>query len=137
MELVRYLLPLWLIVVAGLSLAPFRVKYHLGAMGPMHASGHIVVFLITTVLACAEAADLWTRLCRTGSILVFAMLCEWLELAFYGNFHFEWRDVRIDWIGVALGLAISAITHRVLEARKRRARQESHNETSSTPSLTR
>lgn len=121
MELVRYLLPLWLVAIAGLSLAPFPVKYHLGAIGPMHTFGHIVGFLITTVLTCSGASDMWTRWCRAGSILVFAMLCEWLELAVYGNFHFEWHDVRIDWIGVALGLAISAITYRVVEARKSQA----------------
>ncbi|HWF46997.1 MAG TPA: hypothetical protein VG168_08330 [Bryobacteraceae bacterium] len=114
----RYLLPLWLIVIAGLSLAPFRVKYHLGAIGPMHTFGHIAVFLITTVLACFGAADTWTRLCRAASILLFAMLCEWLELAVYGNFHFEWHDVRIDWVGVALGFAISLITHRSSTARR-------------------
>jgi hypothetical protein len=117
---VRYLLPLWLILITGISLAPFRVKYHLGAMGPLHAFGHMAIFLVTTVMVCSGAADTWIRLCRAGSILLFAMLCEWLELAVYGNFHFEWHDVRIDWIGVALGFAISELIHRVLEARRAR-----------------
>ncbi|HEX4232021.1 MAG TPA: hypothetical protein VHZ07_25360 [Bryobacteraceae bacterium] len=118
MDVVRYLLPLWLIVIAGLSLAPFRVKYHLGAIGTMHAFGHIAVFVVTTVLTCSGATDIWIRLCRAVSILLFAMLCEWLELAVYGNFHFEWHDVRIDWIGVALGFAISLIIHRVFEGHR-------------------
>lgn len=120
----RYLVPLWLILITGLSLAPFHIKYHLGATGAWHTYGHIAAFLTTTVLVCFGAADTWNRVGRAGSLLAFAMLCEWLELVVYGNFHFEWRDVFIDWTGVAIGFAISAVAHGVL-ARKRRAKEAS------------
>ena len=83
--------------------------------------GHVAVFLVTTILVCVGAADAWTRLARGCAVLVFAMLCEWLELAVYGNFHFEWHDVRIDWIGVAAGLAIWALGYRLFEVKKRLA----------------
>jgi hypothetical protein len=118
---VRYLLPLWLILITALSLAPVEVKDRLGTTGALHTYGHVVVFLITTVLACLGTADTWTRFARAGAIAVFAMLCEWMEFAVYGNFYFEWRDVRVDWIGIALGLAISAAAQRILEARRRLA----------------
>ena len=116
----RYLVPLWLILIAGLSLAPFHIKYHLGATGAFHFYDHIGVFLITTLLVSFGATDSWTRLARAGSLVAFAVLCEWLELAVYGNFRFEWHDVVIDWTGVALGLAISTVGQRVFKARRGR-----------------
>jgi hypothetical protein len=119
---VRYLLPIWLILITGLSLAPFRVKYHLGATGMWHSMDHVAIFLVTTILVCYGAADTWTRMGRSCALLVFAILCEWLELAVYGNFRFEWHDVLIDWSGIVLGFAVSAITNRLFEARKRLAR---------------
>lgn len=123
MESVRYLMPIWLILITGLSLAPFRIKYHLGATGMWHTLGHILVFLITTLLVCFGAGNNWTRVARTLLVLVFAMLCEWLELAVYGNFHFEWQDVRIDWTGVALGFAIATIADQLLKVRRRIAKE--------------
>jgi hypothetical protein len=112
-------MPIWLILITGLSLAPFRVKHHLGATGMWHTGGHILVFLITTVLICSGAEDKWTRAARTLVVLLFAILCEWLELAVYGNFRFEWHDVRIDWIGVALGFVVASVAHQLAGAKKR------------------
>ena len=62
---------------------------------------------------CTGAEDIWTRTARGCAVLAFAFLCEWLELAVYGNLHFEWHDVRIDWIGVGLGFVISVMQYRI------------------------
>ena len=78
-----------------------------GNHGFPRAWGHFVTFLVTGALLCWNAGGVlsWLRRCLAG--VVIAAVLEGFEVAVYHS-TFEWRDLRIDCLGVLLG-AMAAV----------------------------
>ena len=105
--MLRVVICVWIALLTALSLAPFAVKAELGTMGALHDIGHLSVFAATAVLLCWTATRLPQKLVRYLAVGALALTLEWLEAAVYHN-PFEWRDVLIDVLGAAIGLAIQS-----------------------------
>ncbi len=74
-SMMRIVVFAWLVFLYYLSMAPFEVKSHFRTMGHMHNLGHVLAFLITTlllawncrtILSCCCAAA-WCLASRWGS----------------------------------------------------------------------
>jgi len=104
---VRFVLPLWLVLLTAISLAPTSLKWRMGTMGSLHTWGHFVTFLVTGALLCWNAGGVlsWLRRCLAG--VAIAAVLEGFEVAVYHS-TFEWRDLRTDCLGVVLG-AMAAV----------------------------
>jgi hypothetical protein len=109
LEGVRILVPIWLVLIAALSFAPFGIKFHLRTIGALHYLGHSSIFFVTAVLILWNATGLASKAWRSVSVVLFGALLELLESMSFHNI-FEWRDVLSDAIGVAIALvAVSAV----------------------------
>jgi uncharacterized protein YfiM (DUF2279 family) len=104
----RVIVPLWLALLAALSLAPDHWKDRVGVKGSFHGAAHLAVFATTAVIFCWTANSLRSRLLRAFGACLIALLMEWLEAFFYEN-SIEWRDVWTGCLGVALGFAITVV----------------------------
>ena len=102
---------LWLVLITVLSTMPLRFKLRVGTTGYLHKPGHLLAFLVTTVIFCWAAASLNALLLRSSAICCFAVILEILEWLLYHN-RMEWEDVLIDVLGVALGFLIVAAVQR-------------------------
>ncbi len=103
--LTRFLTLLWLAVVAAVSMMPLKLKYRVGTTGVFHDPGHFLIFFATTLLLCRTAPG---RLVRCAGVCAFAVAMEILEWVIYHN-HFEWRDVLVDLLGVAIGFLVVSV----------------------------
>lgn len=101
----RIVTVLWLGFVTAISMMPLRLKYRAGTTGALHGPGHLLIFFVTALLLCRPAAR---RLIRWLLVCAFAVSMETLEWAAYHN-RFEWRDVLLDVLGAALGLAVLSV----------------------------
>ncbi len=106
--MLRLIIPLWLVLLVSLSLAPDDLKYHLGTKGPFHYAGHFIAFTLTGLLFCWTSSSFKLRLVHAVAACCVALCLEALESWFYGN-RLEWIDVLVGCLGVALGFAIPAI----------------------------
>jgi hypothetical protein len=104
----RIAVSLWLVLVTMISLAPFDVKYELGANGRFHDSGHFFIFFVTIILVCWTAGNVSSKLLRFLGVCCVAILQEALETVIYHN-RFEWRDVLIDTFGAAIALVVASV----------------------------
>lgn len=104
----RYVVPLWLAFVTTISMMPLKFKYRLGTTGSLHAPGHFLVFLITSILVCRTRQTPASRLLRLIGVCFFAFVLEILEWATYHH-RMEWGDVLVDFCGAFLGLAVLSI----------------------------
>jgi hypothetical protein len=99
---------LWLIVLTSFSLAPWIVKFRLGITGARHNRWHFAAFFITALVFSRDlfqGGGLSSRVFRSLAVPpMVAMTLEAFEVAFYHN-RFEWRDVGVDWAGIAVGFA--------------------------------
>ena len=102
----RVIVPLWLALLAAISLAPDDWKNRVGLKGSFHGVAHLAVFTATALIFCWTAASLRSRLLRAFGACLIALVMEWLEAFFYEN-TIEWRDVWLGCLGVALGFAIA------------------------------
>ena len=101
----RLIISLWLAFVIAISMMPLKLKYRVGTTGVFHTPGHFVVFLITSILVCRNAPNSGSRLLRWAGVCCFAVALEILEVGMYHN-RMEWRDVLVDVLGAAAGLAL-------------------------------
>lgn len=99
---------IWLVFVTAISVAPFEVKWELGAKGRFHDAGHFLVFFVTAMLTCWTAANSASRIVRLLAVCGVALLQEALETAIYHN-PFEWRDVLVDTLGAVAAFAILSV----------------------------
>ena len=104
----RCVVCVWLALITALSIAPFAVKSQLGTKGHFHDLGHFSIFLITGVLLCRTGNSLLWKLARYVQVCCIAAFLEALETAIYHN-RFEWRDVIVDALGAAAGLAVTSV----------------------------
>ena len=121
----RFALPLWLVLLTAISLAPTSLKWRMGTMGALHTWGHFVAFLVTGALLCWNARRFpsWLRRCLAGAAI--AALLEGLEVAIYHS-TFEWRDLRTDCVSVVLGGVAAVGAVRLISAiERRRAKRRS------------
>ncbi|HMF74273.1 MAG TPA: hypothetical protein VK604_01290 [Bryobacteraceae bacterium] len=102
---VRILFAIWLLIITCLSLFPLKLKVHLGTVGPWHNTGHLLVFVLTTVLACWTVSGIYARLLCCIGVAGIAMTLEWLETLRYHN-PYEWRDVGSDTAGILIGFLV-------------------------------
>ncbi len=94
---------LWLTAILGVSLAPAVVKTSLHTIGPLHNALHFTAFLVAAFLMTLGAPGWRYRLLRGLVALIFALTTEYLEAAISLNV-LEWRDIRTDALGIAVGL---------------------------------
>ena len=90
---------LYFLVIALLSLAPFRVKKFLETRGFLHYIGHFGAFVVCGVLVLADTAAPRARLLRLAVVLTFCAALEALEAVLYHN-PFEWKDLIVDYLAV-------------------------------------
>lgn len=101
----RVVVVIWLAFVAAISLMPLRLKYRVGTTGILHNPGHFFIFFITAILVCRTALSPAARVLRWMGVCGFAVALEILERVAYHN-SMEWRDVLVDFLGAAVGLAV-------------------------------
>lgn len=106
----RVVVPLWLVLLAAVSLAPDHVKYHLGTKGSFHSTAHFIALALTGLLFCWKATSLRMRLAGVLAGCCVALALEFLERWFYGN-PLEWSDVWIGCLGVVFGFTIATVWH--------------------------
>jgi hypothetical protein len=105
LEEVRILVPIWLVLIAALSFAPFAIKFHLRTIGAFHYLGHSSIFFVTAVLILWNATGLVSKAWRSVSVVLFGALLELLEAISFHNV-FEWRDVLSDVVGVVIAVVL-------------------------------
>jgi VanZ family protein len=110
----RVIVPVWLAILVGISLVPDPVKYELGTKGSFHAAWHLIVFGLTGVLFCWNSGSVRMRIVGAFAGCSLAVLLEALETFVYRN-RYEWKDVCVDCLGVAIGLMIVMLWPRYSE----------------------
>jgi hypothetical protein len=96
---------IWMIMLAILSFLPNHDKLLLHTSGHYHRWGHLVAFLIVTLLLTSSATSLRARFTLAAVIVSFGFFLEYVEHIVYIN-PLERSDIRIDTLGVVLGLII-------------------------------
>lgn len=104
-KLTRVLFALWVLLTVALSLAPLNIKFRLGTVGPWHSTGHALIFIVTTVLACWTVTGVYARLLCCVGVTGIAMALEGMEKVKY-RIAYEWQDVRADSIGIFIGFLL-------------------------------
>lgn len=104
----RFVGLLWLAFVTFLSLMPLKYKYRAGTTGAFHNPGHFLIFVVTMILLCWHSPNFGSRFLRWIGICCFAIMIEILEWITYHN-GMEWKDVRVDVFGAAIGLAVVTV----------------------------
>lgn len=95
----------WLLLLVSISLAPWIVKRRLGITGIRHNRGHVIAFCVTAIVFTMGAKTLRGTVFRIIGAAAIAVLLEALEVASFGNL-FEWKDVRMDLIGLGCGFLV-------------------------------
>lgn len=104
----RTFFALWLLLIVGLSLLPFKLKLGF-TISRLHNAGHFLVFFVAAVLGCWGRRDISSRLLRMMGLVVLAIAIETAEkLATIRN-PFEWGDLALDCAGVLCGLLLSFV----------------------------
>ena|SRR3954468_5248632 len=101
--LIRVIFASWIVLMAGLSIAPDWFKRRLHTTGHFHYFGHIVVFAITAAAVTCRAEKLRSLALRAGCVLAFGIALESAQAIAYHGW-FEKRDLLADLAGVVLGL---------------------------------
>jgi hypothetical protein len=96
---------IWMIMLAVLSFLPNHDKLLLHTSGHYHRWGHMVAFLIVTLLLAGSVTSLRARFAMAAVIVSFGFFLEYVEHIVYTN-ALERSDIRIDTLGVVLGLII-------------------------------
>jgi hypothetical protein len=96
----------WILLIIFFSLAPFAVKLHL-TIGPLHDAGHLLIFLVATVLGCRTISGIYAKLLCCVGLAGMAMALEGVEKIIAYRNPFEWRDVKFDSIGIAAGILLA------------------------------
>jgi hypothetical protein len=104
--LTRVVFASWIALMAGLSIAPDRIKRRLHTTGHFHYLGHVVIFAITAAVVTCTAKTLRSRVLRAGCIVAFGITLESAEVIAYHGW-FEKRDLLADVAGVFLGLLLT------------------------------
>src|SRR5215467_9874145 len=98
----RNWLIIWSIGLTLLSLLPLHVKRAIGTTSELHDMGHILAFVITSVLFLrCNRPSAWAGW-RLWPVLVFAVGLETFESVLYGNV-LEWSDIGLDALGMLGG----------------------------------
>jgi uncharacterized membrane protein YhaH (DUF805 family) len=96
---------LWTAALTTLSLMPLPIKRAVGTTGQWHNVGHLIAFAITVVLFLQCRRPGGYSFCQLWPVVALAFALEWLESVLYRSI-FEWKDVSVDALGIALGLLI-------------------------------
>jgi uncharacterized membrane protein len=96
---------IWMIVLVVLSFLPNHDKLLLHTSGHYHRWGHLVAFLTATLLLASSVTSLRARFALAAVIVSFGFFLEYVEHVIYIN-PLERSDIRIDTLGVVLGLII-------------------------------
>jgi hypothetical protein len=117
---VQILIVLWVFIITAVSVAPWVVKFHLGINGASHNLWHFTAFLITALFFGTGTHKWYSSLLGCAAA---ACLAAGLEIVEAASFHsrFEWRDVAVDSVGVAAGLAILIFTKSLSVTASRRS----------------
>lgn len=93
------------VLILVLSFLPGNLKAFLHTKGRLHAWGHFLVFCGATYLLGYSRAQYSVTACI---VAIFACSIETAQHLFYAGEVFEWKDVAIDLVGVAIGIALAA-----------------------------
>ena len=100
-----------LLCFAGLTMVSFlpsKQKHALHTKGRLHGPGHLLAFLLTTLVLLRLAKRRSTRLLVLGALAVLGPAFEVVQSVRDG-YGVEWHDVFVDLLGVALGALLLAL----------------------------
>ena len=96
---------IWMIMLAILSFLPNHDKLLLHTSGHYHRWGHLAGFLTVTLLLASSVTSLRAKFSLAAVVVSFGFFLEYVEHIVYSN-ALERSDIRIDTLGVVLGLII-------------------------------
>jgi uncharacterized membrane protein len=96
---------IWMIMLAVLSFLPNQDKLLLHTTGHYHRWGHLAGFLTVTLLLASSVTSLRAKFSLAAVVVSFGFFLEYVEHIVYSN-ALERSDIRIDTLGVVLGLII-------------------------------
>jgi hypothetical protein len=108
---------IWMIMLAVLSFLPNHDKLLLHTSGHYHRWGHLVAFLTATLLLISNVTSLKARFALAAVVVFFGYLLEFIEHVVYSN-ALEQSDIRVDTLGVVLGLIIVLLREEFNRARR-------------------
>jgi hypothetical protein len=101
----RCFLALWLVLVMAVSISPLSFKLKLHTMGALHNFGHYCIYALTAVFLWLTVKRWQSRCFGFVFGVTLSLFQEWLENKLY-RAGFEWKDVRIDFVGLVSGFAL-------------------------------
>jgi hypothetical protein len=108
---------IWMMMLAVLSFLPNHDKLLLHTSGHYHRWGHLVAFLIVTLLLAGSVTSLRVRFALAAVIVSFGFFLEYVEHIVYTN-ALERSDIRIDTLGVVLGLIVVLVREEFIRMRR-------------------
>jgi hypothetical protein len=108
---------IWMIMLAVLSFLPNHDKLLLHTGGHYHRWGHLVAFLIVTLLLAGSVTSMRARFALAALMVSFGFFLEYAEHIVYTN-ALERSDIRIDTLGVVLGLIIVLVREEFIRIRR-------------------
>ena len=99
---------LWFTLVCILSFLSPSTKGHLETRGSFHVPSHVIVFAVSTLVACRHVRYAGGRVVTSTAVIAYGWVIEAMQSRIYGA-ALEWGDVASDACGVLVAFALTLL----------------------------